>query len=186
MLTRLRCIFPLIFEPAAAATLRHRRPAIGVRVLFGIRGAPYQPTAKGGLISEFFSLWLQSLKKVPNHFSEHYPPKEKMLRGVICYPFLEIGAKVKNFLRWSNLYTGSPSKLRFALLCCVLLITQEKRVVTTWTKSFKSNNYNLTNIVFLRINKYIVHCFIVLQTLISKKHIQIQKMMSPHRGIRRT
>ena len=84
MLTRLRCIFPLIFEPAAAATLRHRRPAIGVRVLFGIRGAPYQPTAKGSLISESFSLQLQSLKKVPNHLPEHYPPKEK---GVIWYPF---------------------------------------------------------------------------------------------------
>jgi hypothetical protein len=62
-LTRLRCIFPLIFEPTAAATLRHRRPTIGVRVLFGIRGAPYQPAAKDGLISESFSLWLQSLKR---------------------------------------------------------------------------------------------------------------------------
>ena len=29
---------------------------------------------KGGLISESFSLWLKS-PKVPNHATEHYPPK---------------------------------------------------------------------------------------------------------------
>ena len=91
-----------------------------------------------------------------------------MLRGVILYPFLEIGAKMKSFLRWSNLYTGSPSKLRFALLCCVLLITQEKRVVTTWTHSFKNNIYNLTNIVFLPIYKVQGSTF--LKKLLSKIH----------------
>ena len=68
MLTRLRCIFPLIFEPAAAATLRHRRLAIGVRVLFGIRGAPYQPAGKGSLISEsFFTMAPISKKGAESH-----------------------------------------------------------------------------------------------------------------------
>ena len=38
---------------------------------------------KGSLISEIFSLWLKSSKNVPNHFPEHYPHKEKMLRVVI-------------------------------------------------------------------------------------------------------
>ena len=40
--------------------------------------APY----KGGLISEMFSLCLQSLKNVPNHYPELNPPKEKILRIV--------------------------------------------------------------------------------------------------------
>ena len=31
--------------------------------------------SKGGLISERFSLWLNSPKKVPNHDPEHYPRK---------------------------------------------------------------------------------------------------------------
>ena len=30
---------------------------------------------KGGVISESFSIWLKSPKKVPNHDPEHYPPK---------------------------------------------------------------------------------------------------------------
>ena len=46
------------------------------------------PTTKGDLFSERFSLWLKS----PNISAapEYYPPKEKMLRGVIWHPFLEI------------------------------------------------------------------------------------------------
>ena len=35
-------------------------------------------------------------KKVSNHSPEHYPPKEKILRGVIWYLFWKIWAKVKN------------------------------------------------------------------------------------------
>ena len=31
---------------------------------------------KGGLISECFTLWLQSPKNVPNHYPELFPPKE--------------------------------------------------------------------------------------------------------------
>ena len=45
--------------------------------------------AKGGLISESFSLWLKSPKMVSNHVPGHYIPQEKMLRGVIWHPFLE-------------------------------------------------------------------------------------------------
>ena len=56
---------------------------------------------KGGLISKPFSLWLQ--KKVPNYYPDYYPPKEKMLRIVICHLFLEIWVKVKNFTRLSHL-----------------------------------------------------------------------------------
>ena len=37
--------------------------------------------AKGGLISESFSLLFKSPKKVPNHAPEHYPSKEIVLRG---------------------------------------------------------------------------------------------------------
>ena len=43
-------------------------------------------------------------KKVPNHYSEHYPHKEKGLRRVIWHSFvLEIWAKVKKILRISHL-----------------------------------------------------------------------------------
>ena len=48
------------------------------------------PEAKGSLISEFFSLWLQSQKKVPNHSLEHFLFRWIMLRLVIWHPFSEI------------------------------------------------------------------------------------------------
>ena len=51
----------------------------------------YMNFTKGGLISEKFYILTQiSKKKVPNHDSEHYLPKEKMLRVVIWQLFLEI------------------------------------------------------------------------------------------------
>ena len=50
--------------------------------------------AKGGLLSEKFTLWHKSPKKVPN--PELYLPKEK-----IC---LEIGANLKQIVRLSHLY----------------------------------------------------------------------------------
>jgi hypothetical protein len=37
-----------------------------------------------------FTLSQISKKKVPNHSPEQYPPKEKILRGVIWYLFWEI------------------------------------------------------------------------------------------------
>ena len=58
---------------------------------------------KGGLISESSSIWLISPKKVPKHTPEHHIFSLIVLRGVIWYLFLEIGAKVKNFLRLSHL-----------------------------------------------------------------------------------
>ena len=55
---------------------------------------------KGGLISEsFFTLAQISKTKMSNH----YPPKEKMIRIVVWHPFMEIWAKVKHFLRLSYL-----------------------------------------------------------------------------------
>ena len=42
---------------------------------------------KSRMVSESLSLWLKSIKKLPNHFSEHYPPKEKMLMKVIWHLF---------------------------------------------------------------------------------------------------
>ena len=45
---------------------------------------------KDGLITESFSLWLKSQKKVPNHDPAHYSPKEKMLSVMIWHLFLEI------------------------------------------------------------------------------------------------
>ena len=68
----------------------------------------YPAVTKGALISEIVSLELQLPKKVPNYSPEHYSPKKKLLtttRGsaVIWHLFLEIGAKVKNFLRLSHL-----------------------------------------------------------------------------------
>ena len=36
---------------------------------------------KGFLISERFSFLLQSLKMVPNHSPEHYPPKKEVAQG---------------------------------------------------------------------------------------------------------
>jgi hypothetical protein len=59
-------------------------------------------TSKGGLLSE--SLYYIQ-KNVPNHYPEHYPPKENMLSIVIWY-FFGDGAKVKTFLRLSHLYQG--------------------------------------------------------------------------------
>ena len=50
---------------------------------------------KGGLISERFSLLLQSLKKVPNHSPEHYSPKKEVAQGCDLTLFLETGAKLK-------------------------------------------------------------------------------------------
>ena len=43
--------------------------------------------ARGGLNSENFSLWRQSPKKVPNHWLEHYQPKDRMRRIVIWHFF---------------------------------------------------------------------------------------------------
>ena len=54
---------------------------------------------KGGLISEIFSLCLQSPKKAAKTLSSaHYPSKVKMLRVIFWHIVLEIGDKVKNFL----------------------------------------------------------------------------------------
>ena len=47
-------------------------------------------SCEGGLISESFSLWLKSQKKVPNQDPAHYSPKEKMLSVMIWNLFLEI------------------------------------------------------------------------------------------------
>ena len=44
-----------------------------------------RPTRKGGPISESFTLWRTSLKKLLNYDPEHYPPREKMLRVVIWH-----------------------------------------------------------------------------------------------------
>ena len=44
---------------------------------------------KGSLISESPSLWLKSSKNVSNHFPEHNPHKEKMVRVVIWQLFFE-------------------------------------------------------------------------------------------------
>ena len=38
---------------------------------------------KGGIISESFSHWLKSPRKLPNHDPEHYRPKYKMLSMAI-------------------------------------------------------------------------------------------------------
>ena len=47
---------------------------------------------KGGLISERFSLLLESPKKVPNHSPEHYPPKKEVAKGRDLTLFLKTGA----------------------------------------------------------------------------------------------
>ena len=52
--------------------------------------------AKGGLISESFSFWLNSLKKGANLASGHLFFRWIVLRGEICYSFLEILLKAKN------------------------------------------------------------------------------------------
>ena len=74
--------------------------------------------AKGGLISERFSLRLQFKKKLPNHRPEHYLPKSRC--AVYCYLALFFGAKVKYFLRSSHVYILRynilPSSSRLVLL----------------------------------------------------------------------
>ena len=67
----------------------------------------FTTVSKGGLISESFSLWLQSQKKVPDHSSEHFASKEKMISAQMweMTVFCPVGvwqAPVKNFSRsWS-------------------------------------------------------------------------------------
>ena len=48
------------------------------------------PEAKGSLISESFSFWPQSKKKVPNNSPEHFLFWWIVLRAVIWHPFWEI------------------------------------------------------------------------------------------------
>ena len=43
--------------------------------------------AKGGLNFKNFHVGSNLSKKVPNHFSEHYPPKDQMLKTVIWHLF---------------------------------------------------------------------------------------------------
>ena len=52
---------------------------------------------KDGLISKKF---FHFQKNVPNHYPEHYPPKENMLKIEVL---LGVGVEVKNFLRLSHL-----------------------------------------------------------------------------------
>ena len=64
------------------------------------------PTIKGGLISYFFFHFELNWKKechMPNHYSEHYPHKEKMLRVGILHLSLWDLSEVKNFLSLSHL-----------------------------------------------------------------------------------
>ena len=55
-------------------------------------------------------------KGVPNHDPEQYPPTKKMIRVIIWHPFLEIWAKVKNFLRLSHLYCPSQCSTTYEWL----------------------------------------------------------------------
>ena len=48
---------------------------------------PANSDTKGGLILESFLIRLKSQKKVSNHYPEHNPPKDKMLRIIICHLF---------------------------------------------------------------------------------------------------
>ena len=64
---------------------------------------------KDGLISESFSLWLQS----PNHFLFN--------RGVIWHLLLEIGVKLKNLLKLSYLWVNDKSTERFFQIFVVFL-----------------------------------------------------------------
>ena len=57
--------------------------------------------AKGGLILKVFHFASKLQKWMPTHSSEHLFFRWIVLRGVIWHPFLEIWAKVKNFLRLS-------------------------------------------------------------------------------------
>ena len=57
---------------------------------------------KGGLISEsLFYIGSNINKKLPNYTPEHFPFSCKVLRRVIWQLYLEMWAKVKNFLRLS-------------------------------------------------------------------------------------
>ena len=53
--------------------------------------------SKEGLISETFSIL------VSNHYPDHYPPNEKMIKIVIWNLFLKFEPSWKNFLRLSHL-----------------------------------------------------------------------------------
>ena len=55
------------------------------------------PEAKGGLISERFSIWIKSQKVSEFYCPEHYPLKEKMLRRIIWYFGFRYKPKRKTF-----------------------------------------------------------------------------------------
>ena len=61
-----------------------------------VRGASVDGTPKGLKVvkcHKVFSLAKISPKKVPNHSSEHYPPKLTVLRTVICHIFCRFEPK---------------------------------------------------------------------------------------------
>ena len=69
----------------------------GFTIKKGVRSlcAPKNASTKGGLISESFSLWLQSPKKEPNHHPKYPIFSWIVLKAIILHLILKIGAKVK-------------------------------------------------------------------------------------------
>ena len=60
-------------------------------------GTKIKLKTKGGLISESFSLWLKSPKKVPNHYFEHFLFRWIVLRVVVIWHyFLDVWTKLEN------------------------------------------------------------------------------------------
>ena len=83
-------------------------PSTGICVFWSIHSLTQivSGTAKGGLISEGFSLWLKSQKKVanPTRALYVYPPEEKMFKIVIWHLFFaDLSEKEKKNLRLSHL-----------------------------------------------------------------------------------
>ena len=84
---------------------------------------------KGGLISENFTIWARIVKKkVPNHSSEHYSPKGKMLRIVSGEYYLGdlSQSKKKNFLRLSHLYLYSVDAIE------IFFVNSHQNGATSW------------------------------------------------------
>ena len=63
---------------------------------------------KGGLISESFSLWLKSPKRVPNHSSEHFFYLTKFLRLSYLY---QSKCLISLFIKWLILFALSCEKI---------------------------------------------------------------------------
>ena len=106
-------------------------------------------STKGGLISESFSFWLKSPKKVPNLHPEHLLFRWIELKIVFWHIFWEIGANVIIFLRLSHLYVRRDSVTTSFFLLLFLPIFSQITFISDLVFVPKSQQRIISNTVTL-------------------------------------